>query len=995
MQVFPKSRRLACLTAVRPSSAPSASAGGEGRLAVDWPFLEAVAPRYADKLQPLSNEQRKGFQFDRQTFLDAVIMPWYRNQDQPQFFYVAEICHHLNPGSEFPDDHFRTFTEYYESKYGIRIQNQTQPLLDVDHTSARLNLLTPRSVREPQGRGTAGLPARRPKRAKRESLQQKQILVPELCMVHPFPASLWRKVLDFGWSLAEVLERRDRSLVSADQSGTTGGGEGEEPDSLQRRRPSGGGDGSEPSSAAKPAAADGRRPRGQQFDIGTWSNDLLQSEPSGPGIDDPELEELGPDLTLPMAITLLTDPAEDNELATVTWGGAGSGNAPVRYGSPTYLGGGGPDPAEEDEEDVFDFEEDSTTLEEVRERTKKKVAEARQRIQQNCLLPVGAYLQCLCLRRHWPRPVSAGPPPAAGCAQSPSSGATTRPDSETRSGAPEPEGGAAGHVIVATPADGGPAAFDLQPDLERHPGPSPALLLQALTMSNANDGINLERLETVGDSFLKFAITVHLYLTYPTIHEGKLSYLRSKQVSNLNLYQLGRAKALGELMVAAKFEPHDNWLPPGYTVPEGLEEEIVESGVTASHLNLADMTDLAQISGEEEVRRLVRDKCQRMKQLTEDAALDAGAMPSFLPYNLLTQHSIPDKSVADCVESLIGAYLVSCGPQGALVFMSWLGIKVLPRLDGVDEAAPRNRLLERQRRRPTEPPLPISSRIIYGQLPAPASPLNTRAPNPQTAAPLLLSGLDQFERLIEYEFRDKFYLLQAFTHASYHQNTLTDCYQRLEFLGDAVLDYLITRHLYEDRRNHSPGALTDLRSALVNNAIFATLAVRYDFHKYFRHYSPGLNQVINKFLLAYGEGGSIAEEYLYNIQEDECETAEDIEVPKALGDVFESVAGAIYLDSGMSLDTVWRVYYRMMRSEIETFSEHVPKSPIRELLELEPETAKFRKPEREINGKVRVTVEVIGKGCFKGLGRNYRIAKCTAAKRALRALKRIKSNRAP
>ena len=73
-------------------------------------------------------------------------------------------------------------------------------------------------------------------------------------------------------------------------------------------------------------------------------------------------------------------------------------------------------------------------------------------------------------------------------------------------------------------------------------------------------------------------------------------------------------------------------------------------------------------------------------------------------------------------------------------------------------------------------------------------------------------------------------------------------------------DYLITRHLYEDRRNHSPGALTDLRSALVNNAIFATLAVRYDFHKYFRHYSPGLNQVINKFLSAYGEGSTIAEE---------------------------------------------------------------------------------------------------------------------------------------
>lgn len=50
--------------------------------------------------------------------------------------------------------------------------------------------------------------------------------------------------------------------------------------------------------------------------------------------------------------------------------------------------------------------------------------------------------------------------------------------------------------------------------------------------------------------------------------------------------------------------------------------------------------------------------------------------------------------------------------------------------------------------------------------------------------------------------------------------------------------------------------------------------------------------------------------------EDGEEEGEDIEIPKALGDVFESVAGAIYLDSGMSLDTVWCVYYRMMKPQI-------------------------------------------------------------------------------
>lgn len=36
-------------------------------------------------------------------------------------------------------------------------------------------------------------------------------------------------------------------------------------------------------------------------------------------------------------------------------------------------------------------------------------------------------------------------------------------------------------------------------------------------------------------------------------------------------------------------------------------------------------------------------------------------------------------------------------------------------------------------------------------------------------------------------------------------------------------------------------------------------------------------------------------------------------MPKAMGDIFESLAGAIYMDSGMSLETVWQVYYPMMR----------------------------------------------------------------------------------
>uniref|UniRef100_A0A914R8K0 RNase III domain-containing protein n=1 Tax=Parascaris equorum TaxID=6256 RepID=A0A914R8K0_PAREQ len=77
--------------------------------------------------------------------------------------------------------------------------------------------------------------------------------------------------------------------------------------------------------------------------------------------------------------------------------------------------------------------------------------------------------------------------------------------------------------------------FSFEEDsLDSHPyGVSPCTLLQALTMSNASDGINLERLETVGDSFLKYAVTDYLFHMNPEQHEGK-SYWYSEADSRVN-----------------------------------------------------------------------------------------------------------------------------------------------------------------------------------------------------------------------------------------------------------------------------------------------------------------------------------------------------------------------------------------------------------------------------------------------------------------------------
>ena len=93
----------------------------------------------------------------------------------------------MRPTTDFPGENFSTFAEYYTKKYGAKITNYQQPLLDADFSVMRLNLTTPRHV------NFKGVPLPVPSAAKkkffRESNSQKQFLIPELCYIHPFPAT--------------------------------------------------------------------------------------------------------------------------------------------------------------------------------------------------------------------------------------------------------------------------------------------------------------------------------------------------------------------------------------------------------------------------------------------------------------------------------------------------------------------------------------------------------------------------------------------------------------------------------------------------------------------------------------------------------------------------------------------------------------------------------------------------------------------------------------
>lgn len=326
-------------------------------------------------------------------------------------------------------------------------------------------------------------------------------------------------------------------------------------------------------------------------------------------------------------------------------------------------------------------------------------------------------------------------------------------------------------------------------DLSTHPGPNPSLLLQALTSKSAGDEFDLERLEMIGDSFLKYVMSVKTFMKYDKFDEGKLTRLRSSLIQNVHLYQKAKKKHLPGSLICTSFSCSTTWLPPCYTVEEVVDKKI----------------------------------------LTKKSKLEQKEEESNPKYHFFRKQVISDKCIADSVEALIGAYLLSCGQKGALMFMSWLGLNPLPHVKDTEVCR------EDFENWPPEHPDPIVG----------------DAPNVQECLRLLIDGLDKFEKRINYTFRDKALLLQAFTHPSYAYNEITDCYQRLEFLGDAVLDFLITRYLYEDPHDHSPGELTDLRSALVNNIYFASLAVKYEYHKYLKILSPTLFGQIKNYVAIY------------------------------------------------------------------------------------------------------------------------------------------------
>jgi len=126
------------------------------------------------------------------------------------------------------------------------------------------------------------------------------------------------------------------------------------------------------------------------------------------------------------------------------------------------------------------------------------------------------------------------------------------------------------------------------------------------------------------------------------------------------------------------------------------------------------------------------------------------------------------------------------------------------------------------------------------------------------------------EKKLGLRFKNKDLLVQAFCHRSY-LNEKPDFYlnhnERLEFLGDAVLELVVTENLYQNYPEKSEGELTNWRAALVNAKFLGKLARDLDFNDF--------------LLLSKGEAKELGKARLY-----------------ILANTFEALIGAVYLDRG-------------------------------------------------------------------------------------------------
>lgn len=317
---------------------------------------------------------------------------------------------------------------------------------------------------------------------------------------------------------------------------------------------------------------------------------------------------------------------------------------------------------------------------------------------------------------------------------------------------------------------------------------------------------------------------------------------------------------------------------------------------------------------------------------------------------------ISEKVLADCVEALIGAQFLHGGIELATAFMD------------------KHKLL------------PGSCEVLGFRKPG-SEEMGEKSV--EVKLPLMASGdwrhesayVLSIEKILGYQFSDRRHLVVALTHGSY-ENGLISSYQRYEYLGDAIIGFLLLSHFFDKYPELSPGELTALRGPALSNDLFARVIVSWKIHEKFWYHCAPLAREIKRF-----------DDLVANEEDDEDDSTKNMTVPKVLGDLLESIVGAVVVDKGMRLDGVLEIVLRLMDEELNRFAnpEKFKHNPISELVRFvqgsRNSLPKYRYLDDAKDPEKKCVVVVKDCDVGLGVGPTRRIAKRKASVAALKKLR--------